>query len=172
MPQKERQRSYHYVGQLFSRVPLLARLWGRRFNALASTDVPFTPLGKPLGECRLALVTTGGVHLRTQKPFDMEDPRGDPTFRHIPANTQPDQIQITHDYYDHSDADRDLNILYPLGLFKELAERRVVASLADGYSFMGHIEPPHVATLLQTTAPQVAGKLKQDRVDCVLLTPA
>ena len=47
-----------------------------------------------------------------------------------------------------------------------------LARLADGYGFMGHIEPPHVQTLLARTAPEVAGRLKQQRVDCVLLTPA
>jgi D-proline reductase (dithiol) PrdB len=47
-----------------------------------------------------------------------------------------------------------------------------IGSLATCYSFMGHIEPPHIETLLRRTAPQVAGKLKQEQVDAVLLTPA
>jgi len=59
-----------------------------------------------------------------------------------------------------------------LALFRELAARGRVGSLATCYSFMGHIEPPYVETLLQVTAPQVASKLKQERVDAVLLTPA
>jgi D-proline reductase (dithiol) PrdB len=167
-----RQRSFHFIGQLFSRVPPLARWWGRRFAAVRSDEVPFAPLRRPLRDCRVALVTTGGVHLLDQPPFDMADPRGDPTFRTIPPDTPRSELTITHDYYDHSDAERDLDILYPLGLFRELARREVIASLATGYSFMGHIEPPHVATLMATTAPAVASKLKQDRVDCVLLTPA
>ena len=130
------------------------------------------PLRKPLEQCRLALITTGGVHLHTQPPYDMADPRGDPSYRAIPAGTPPAQLTITHDYYDHTDAERDLNILLPIALLRELVERRQIASLATCYSFMGHIEPPHVETLLKITAPQVAGKLKQDRVDAVLLTPA
>jgi D-proline reductase (dithiol) PrdB len=174
MAEKRRQRSYHFVGQLFSRVPALARLWGRRFGAIETETAatPFTPLTKPLRSCRVALITSGGVHLREQPPFDMIDPRGDPSFRAIPPDTPRDALTITHDYYNHSDADRDLNILYPLELFRELAWRGVFASLATGYGFMGHIEPPHVETLLRTTAPAVAGKLKQEQVDCVLLTPA
>lgn len=167
-----RKRSFHVVGQLFSHVPPLARWWGRRFAALHSNEVPFAPLTKPLNACRIALVTTGGVHQHTQAPFDMADSHGDPTFRAIPAATPRADLTITHDYYDHGDARRDLNILYPLDLFNELAERRIIGSLATGYSFMGHIEPPHVETLMRKTAPTVASKLKQDRVDCVLLTPA
>jgi D-proline reductase (dithiol) PrdB len=167
-----RQRIYHLIGGLYSRVPVLARRWGRSFDALTFDDVPFVLLHKPLDQCRLALITTGGVHLRDQPPYDMADPRGDPSYRVIPAGTPSAQLTITHDYYNHADAERDLNILLPIGLLRELAARRQVGSLATCYSFMGHIEPPHVESLLKVTAPQLAGKLKQDRVDAVLLTPA
>jgi D-proline reductase (dithiol) PrdB len=167
-----RQRVYHLIGRLYSRVPALARRWGRGFDALAFDDVPFARPDKPLHQCRMALITTGGVHLRDQPAYDMADPRGDPSYRAIPYDTPPERLMITHDYYDHADAERDLNILLPLGLFRELAARGRIRSLATCYSFMGHIEPPHVETLLQVTAPQVAGKLKQERVDAVLLTPA
>jgi D-proline reductase (dithiol) PrdB len=163
---------YHLLGRLYSRVPMLARRWGRGFDALAFAEVPFARLGKPLRLCRIALVTTGGVHRRDQAPFDMADPCGDPSFRAIPAATSPELLRITHDYYDHADAERDLNILFPLALFRELAARGQIGGLATGYGFMGHVEPPHVTTLLTITAPQVAGKLKQERVDAVLLTPA
>ena len=172
MPPDRRQRAFHLVGQLFSRVPALARLWGRRFDALHSNDVPFVHPRKPLSQSRVALVTTGGVHLLTQPSFDMADPRGDATYRVIPAATPPDALTITHDYYDHTDADRDLNILFPLALFRELAGQGRIAALADCYGFMGHIEPPHVETLLTRTAPAVVSMLKQQRIDCVLLTPA
>ncbi|HNP73589.1 MAG TPA: selenoprotein B, partial [Kouleothrix sp.] len=103
---------------------------------------------------------------------DMADPRGDASFRAIDPATPREQLTITHDYYDHADAERDLNILLPIGLFGELAAAGHIAGLGTCYSFMGHIEPPHVDTLLRQSAPQVAGKLKQDRIDAVLLTPA
>ena len=151
---------------------MLARRWGRRFDALTSDDVPFTRLRKPLHSCRIALITTGGVHLRTQQPFDMGDSRGDPSFRAIPADTPAEQLTITHDYYDHRDAERDLNILFPLALGRELVARGALGSLGTGYSFMGHIEPPHVETLLRRTAPEVARRLRQEQIDAVLLTPA
>lgn len=166
------QQWHRAVGKLLTDVPELARLWGRLFPAQRFNSVPFVTLQKPLRACRAALVTTGGVHLTDQQPFDMQDSRGDPSFRAIPADAPPERMMITHDYYDHRDAERDLNILLPLQLMRELAARRVIAGLATAYSFMGHIEPPHVATLLQDTAPQVAGLLKQEEVDIALLTPA
>jgi D-proline reductase (dithiol) PrdB len=174
MPDSDRirQRIYHLIGQLYTRLPALARRWGRRFDALTFAEVPFTPLRKPLHACRLALITTGGVHLPEQPPFDMADPRGDPSERVIPADIPYARLTITHDYYDHRDAERDLNILFPLELFRDLARGGQIGSLATCYSFMGHIEPPHLETLLRVTAPRVAGKLKQEQVDAVLLTPA
>lgn len=167
-----RQRIYHWIGRIYSRILALARRWGRSFDALSFDDTPFTPLRKPLRECRFALITTGGVHLRDQPPYDMADPRGDPTYRSIPPDAGYADLTITHDYYDHADAERDLNILLPIALFRDLARDGRIGALASCYSFMGHIEPPHVETLLRTTAPQVAGMLKRERVDAALLTPA
>lgn len=167
-----RQQLVRAVGVLYSRIPFLARGWAKRFDALQFDAVPFVPMRVPLSRARLALITTGGVHLRDQSPFNMADSRGDASFRAIPAATPADQITITHDYYDHTDAERDLNILFPLTLIRQLVAQGHVGALGTSYGFMGHIEPPHVATLLTTTAPQVAGMLKQERIDAVLLTPA
>ncbi|NNJ11996.1 hypothetical protein EKD04_016810 [Chloroflexales bacterium ZM16-3] len=159
-------------GQLYTRLPALARRWGRRFDALTSDDVPFTWFRTPLHRCRLAFITTGGVHLRTQPPYRMDDSHGDPSFRAIAASTPAEQLMITHDYYDHRDAEHDLNILFPLALGRELVAQGALGGLGTSYSFMGHIEPPHVATLLRRTAPEVARQLRQEQIDAVLLTPA
>ncbi len=167
-----RQRASRAYGRLLTRLPALARRWGRRFDAVSGGNVPFARLQKPLRSCRLALVTTGGVHLRSQPPFYMGDSRGDPSFRAIPAGTPADQLTITHDYYDHRDAEHDLNILFPLALGCELVARGALGSLGTSYSLMGHIEPPHLETLLRHSAPELACRLRQDQVDAVLLTPA
>lgn len=160
----------HFLGRLYTRAPALARRWGRSFAAVSADDAPFARPRKPLRASRIALITTGGVHLRTQTPFDMNDSRGDPSFRAIPATAT--DLTITHNYYDHSDAERDINILFPLPLMRELAQHGILASIGTCYGFMGHIEPPHVATLLNKTAPDVARLLRQEQIDAVLLTPA
>lgn len=167
-----RRRVSRAYGRLLTRMPALARRWGRTFAAVAGDSAPLVRLKKPLSACRLALVTTGGVHLRAQPPFDMGDSRGDPSLRAIPAATPADQLVITHDYYDHRDAERDLNILFPLALARELVARGALGGLGTSYGLMGHVEPPHVATLLRRTAPDLARRLRQEQVDAVLLTPA
>lgn len=166
------QELYRFLGRIYTHIPGLAELWASRYQARTFEDVPFVPLRKPLNQCRMSLITTGGVHLTSQEPYDMDDSRGDPTYRVIPADAPREQLMITHNYYDHTDADRDLNILLPIALFHEMVTHGHIGSLASCYSFMGHIEPPHVETLLQRTAPEVAGMLKQEQVDAVLLTPA
>ena len=41
----------------------------------------------------------------TQISLDMSDP-GDPTFRTIPLESDPNKWQIAHNYYDHADAEK------------------------------------------------------------------
>jgi len=119
------------------------------------------------------MVTTSGVHHNTQEPFDMQDSDGDPSFRTINGETISSSYKITHDYYDHSDAEKDLNIIFPLDRLRELEQEGVIGQLADShYSFMGHIDGRHIATLITQSAQKVVEKLKHDDVDVVLLTPA
>lgn len=95
------------ITKLFTRYPALVKIWARHSEIAEFSDSPWTGLAVPVSQCRLALVTTGGVHLSSQSPFNMQDPAGDPTFREIPANVSIENLEITHDYYDHTDADRD-----------------------------------------------------------------
>jgi D-proline reductase (dithiol) PrdB len=66
------------------------------------------------------------VHLRTQKPYDIEDGDGDPSLRELPADTPAPEYMITHDYYDHTDADTDLNIVFPIDRLREFAREGVI----------------------------------------------
>ena len=102
----------------------------------------------------------------------MDDPAGDPTYRVIDVQTILKDYVITQDYFDHRDADRDLNIIFPIERLKEMTAEGIVGSVArHHFSFMGHIKGSHIDTLLETHAPQVAARFIQDQVDAVLLTP-
>ena len=88
------------IGRLLTRYPSLVRRWTR--GLVASGDArseslgdPWATLAKPLAECRVAIVTTAGVHLRSQESFDMETANGDPTFREIPDDTPAGELIIT-----------------------------------------------------------------------------
>jgi D-proline reductase (dithiol) PrdB len=159
--------------QLFKRLPWLGDAWARRRRFVRSTSVPWTPLHRPVRECTIALVTTAGVHLRSDVPFDMTDPDGDPSVRVIPVDTPRGEVRITHQYYDHSAADRDLNVVVPIDRLRELAAAGDVGGVAPRiYSFMGHIDGAHVRTLVEQSAPDVARRLRGDGAEAVVLTPA
>ncbi|HAG51865.1 MAG TPA: hypothetical protein DHU69_00715 [Deltaproteobacteria bacterium] len=160
------------IAKLFTRFPFFVERWVQKAAPWKVEGIPWTPLTKSIKDCKIAIVTTAGVHLKSQKPFDMHDKNGDPTYRDIPKDASKEQLTITHDYYDHKDADKDINIVFPIDRLKELKETGEIGDLADiNFGFMGHIEAGHIYTLINDTAPEVADRLKSQGVDAVLLTP-
>ena len=130
--------------------------------------LPFVRPKKPLDGCRLALVTTGGVHLPDQPRFDIDDPLGDCSYREIPGDAQ--ELTWTHAYY-RPDEGMDLDSVFPLWTLRKLEAEGVVGDLNNRhFSFMGAIHDP--GPLARESAPEVAGKLADDEVDAVLLTPS
>ena len=128
----------------------------------------FVRMKKPLDRSRLALVTTGGVHLTDQARFDIDDPAGDCSYREIPGGAR--DLTWTHAYY-RPDEGSDLDSVFPLITLSGLVEEDIVGELGPRhFSFMGAIHDP--TPLVESTAPEVADKLVEDRVDAVLLTPS
>ena len=63
---------------------------------------------------------------------------------------------------------QDLNVVFPVERLKELAAEGAIGSVADyHYSFMGSTEPDDMEPLVR----EIAGYLKEDCVDAVLLAP-
>lgn len=159
------------IAKLTTRLPSLAKRFTESFSLLETEGVPWTAVTKPLVECKLAVVTTAGIHHRSQVPFDMSDPDRDPTFRVIDVSRPISDLTITHDYYDHADAQRDINIAFPIQRLWELERERFIGEVAKiHYGFMGHIVGRHIRTLSNQSAREVDGRLKADHVDVVLLT--
>ena len=75
-------------------------------------------------EAVFALVTTAGVHLKTQDVFDVE--AGDPTVRFIPSGCREDDLMISHTHFDRADADQDINCVFPLTRLKELEQKALL----------------------------------------------
>ena len=78
--------------------------------------VPWSPLSKPLSECRVALISSAGLIAPEQAPFDDSMLGGDPSFREIPAEIEPATLRDTHssDSFDHSGVEQDPNLAFPL----------------------------------------------------------
>jgi len=125
--------------------------------------------GKPLSERRVAIVTTAGLHLRGEQPFGQGDLRGD--CRVIPGNVGAADIVMSQfsTNFDRSGFQQDLNVAFPIDRLRELARDGYIGSVADfHYSFMGAGSP---VSRMESKAREVAGLLKKDKVDAVLLTP-
>ena len=160
------------LGKLFTKYPKLAEKASEKIDPISVEGTPWSPLVKDLKDCTVALVTTAGVHLKDQPLFDMVAPDGDASFRELPADTPKDGYMITHDYYDHSDADKDINVVYPIDRLKELAANGRIGGVAEiNYGYMGHIKGAKLDLLIEETGPAVARKLKDAGVDVVIFTP-
>lgn len=170
---KTRRLKNRIIAKLITRFPSLSGIFTDLYVPWESGDIPWTSIKKVMNKSRIAIVTTAGIHHKDQKPFNMLDPEGDPTFREIDIRRPLSEIMITHDYYDHTDADKDVNIVFPIERLREFQAEGLIGGLADiHYGFMGHIDGRHIHTLVTTSAPEVAAKLKSAHVDIVLLTPA
>ena len=133
---------------------------------------PGAILAKPLSESRIAIVTTAALHRPDQPAFDESVKGGDYSYRELPLDVELASLRIAHksDAFDHAGVESDKNLALPLDRLRELArEHAIGAAAARHFSFMGSISAP--GRLIDQTAPEVAAKLRDDRVDAVLLTP-
>lgn len=124
--------------------------------------------GAPLPKRRVALVTTAGLHLRSDSAFTVET-RND--YRVIPGDVDAADLLMTQFSvnFDRSGFQRDVNVVFPIDRLKALAREGAIGSVADfHYSFMG---AGSAVTKYEGKARALAGLLKKDGVDAVLLTP-
>jgi D-proline reductase (dithiol) PrdB len=145
-------------------------------------DAPFAPMRKPLREASVALFSSGAIYLDSQDPYypaeltyeqAVRDVRKAterfPSLRVIPAETPEERLRVGHVAYDIRAAQKDINVIFPLARFRELAQEGVIGALAErNYSYHGLTNIPR---LMQESAPQWAQMLKDDGVDAVFLTP-
>lgn len=144
---------------------------------------PWTPLVRPLSRSRLALISTGGVYVEGNDPLGPSGPtqeeavsrineflRGDPALAVIPKDTAPGRLRVRHPGYDIRGALGDHNVVFPIDRLKGLEAEGVIGELADeAYSFIGATSQ---LRLLKDYAPRWAVRLREKKVDAVLLVAA
>ncbi len=155
-----------------SEFSLTVRLFLKTYSWRKIDPVPWTPLKKPLSQCKLALVSSAGFVLPGQQPFDGSYKGGDPSFREISSTADVKTLIETHrsESFDHAGLGKDPNIGFPIDRFRELAAVGRIGSLNHRYlSCMGSITAP--GRLMKETAPPAVRKLVEDSVDASLLVP-
>ncbi|MCC7103705.1 MAG: hypothetical protein IT307_01060 [Chloroflexi bacterium] len=129
----------------------------------------WSPLTRPLSQATVALVTSIGVHLKTQQPFDILDPHGDPTIRDIPGDVDTRDLMATHGHVDTGPANTDPNVALPIDRLRELvAAGRVGAAARRHYGLMGFC--PAIERMRDEVGPEIARRMHEDGVDAAILT--
>ncbi len=152
------------------------------WHLAAVEGFPFTLPAKPLAVSRVCLVSLAGVYRKGQKPFNTAPgpvspgmramrfrDRGDWSVRQIPADCDTSELGIAHAHYDHSEADEDVNCVFPLTRLAELEMEGFIGQIAPvHYAMMGYV--PEVKLILQAAQREIIPGLGKQEADVVLVS--
>ncbi|MCC6446606.1 MAG: hypothetical protein IT210_24525 [Armatimonadetes bacterium] len=127
--------------------------------------IPYTPFRGDLAKSKVLLFTTAGLYMKDDQPFN---PEGDITLRTVPADVNVADIRIIHEHYDHSDADRDVNCVFPIERFREMAAEGVIGGLTSEHYTMGFTQA--FRQVRDELLPDLAKRIERQRADLVFLT--
>ena len=163
--------AFRFSGRLIKKLVL------EEIDAAAPVQsIPWVAPIKPLSQSRVALLTTAGISMQDDAPFDMDGERanpnwGDPSWRKIRADASGNTIAVNHLHIDTGYIERDINVALPLQRLADLADAGVIASSAPNhYSIMG-FQGHDSSTLENVSGPEIAEAMRAEAVDLVLLAP-
>ena len=131
------------------------------------TSTSFNKLGKPLSECRVAIVTSASLH----RPDDEGFTAADTGYRTLDRTDRKLVLGHWSPNFDRSGFSMDLNVVYPIDRLEELAADGVIGEVAPRHFAFAGNQPDTVSEIRLDTGPQCAAQLNADAVDVVLLTP-
>jgi len=147
--------------------------YGNPYRWAHYADVPFTPLAKPLAECRVGLVTTAAPY---QPGKGDQGPgaayNGGAKFYQVySGDTAVDHdLRISHIGYDriHTTA-TDSGTWFPLPALRQAAATGRIGAVAPRF----HGAPTNRShrTTLDQDCPELLARLREDGVDAVVLVP-
>ena len=162
----------------FRFLPPGLKAWVRTFipDEEYKGTIPWTPMIKPLSQATLALVTSAGISLKTDSPFDMEREKRDPlwgdrSFRAIPRGTTEKEIDVNHLHINTDLVKQDINVILPLARMAEFEQEKIIGRLAPtAYSFYGF--QWQTTDFLREAIEPISKGMKKEGVEAVFLTPA
>jgi hypothetical protein len=147
--------------------------YGAPYEWAHYVDAPFTPLAKPLAECRVALVTTaapfqpgkgdqgpGAAYNGAAKFYEVYS--GDSAAEH--------DLRISHVAIDRSHTTaEDPGTYFPLAELRRAAARGRIGSVAPRFHGMPTNRSHRVT--IETDCPEVVARVKADGADAAVLVP-
>ena len=136
---------------------------------------PWTPLKRPLEQATVTLISTAGISMKSERPFDAEGERqnpwwGDPSYRVIPRTATARDVIVSHLHIDARYILEDLNVALPLERLGELETTGVIGCVASShYSFMGYLLDP--TEFLASTVPAMITRMRAEGVDVAVFVP-
>ncbi|MDG2277781.1 MAG: glycine/sarcosine/betaine reductase selenoprotein B family protein [Pseudomonadales bacterium] len=138
-----------------------------RADAMQPVDPAPWITPKSLRECHVAIVSTAGLHRRSDAPFNP----GAVDYRLLPGDVDFADVVVSHisTNFDRSAFQQDPNIWFPLDRLREMAAANEIGGVAKWhYSFMG-AQPNHEA--LKLAGEEVGRLLAAEGVDIALMVP-
>lgn len=155
-----------------SELPLTLRLFLKAYRWRRIEPVPVATMRGDLRRAKIALVSTAGLVLADQPPFDESVKGGDWSFREIPVDADVRSMIDSHrsGSFDHSGMRSDPNLGFPLDRLRELAQDGTIGSVnRRHFSLMGSLTAP--GRMIAQSAPRIVESLLADEVDAAVLVP-
>jgi len=132
----------------------------------AHDSSPFVPIKKPLEESCISLIASSGIFRDDQEPFE---PNGWPVnevgIRLIPKETDVKRLKLYYNYYDHRDAVKDINCVFPLERLREFEEEGVIGKLAPSLISLGMGRTYKRSLIHKNLVPKITEALREQGVD-------
>ena len=132
---------------------------------------PWAAFDQPLHQARIALISSAGIFKEDQEPFDPWAVN-DLSFRNIPVDTPFEKLKLHHNYFDHRDAVKDLNCVFPVHRLQELARSGFIGSVAAEAITLGMGRLYKRTALQEQTVPDIVASIRAQNADAVLLVAA
>jgi D-proline reductase (dithiol) PrdB len=148
--------------------------YDKTYNYAYNEEIPFTPLKKPLSECRVTLVTTAAFLLADEEGIPLEGPKflgtNELEVFTVPSDWPAHQIICTSEDHDRYQTDMaDVNAYFPIERMREFLNEGVLGSLGKNY----YRTLPNYShrKVTEIDGPEILRQCREDLVDVALLTP-
>lgn len=140
---------------------------------LSRKAIPYTPNDKALHEMTIMIVSTSGVHLKDQEPYNTDPSEGDATFRIIPGDVDINDLTVTHsapkEHYNTDAPKEDMNCVFPIDRLREMVDDGDLGGVAEKHvTMMGYSK--RLNKINKETIPALVKEVVRSKADAVLLT--